>query len=134
MPFMPHIMGLLAEDRGGRIREKFLFDLLNPRARLGLLAQRIEHLHLRLPQVMRTNLARAETRVALAKQTLSAVSPLATLERGYAIVTAPDGRIARRAVKIEPGSHITARLADGSLACTVDQILLGEPTAAQRAM
>ena len=125
-----HTLALCQARLRSRIAE---LHTLNPRARLGLLAQRIEHLHLRLPQVVRMNLARAETRVALAKQILNAVSPLATLERGYAIVTAPDGRIARRALKIEPGSHITARLADGSLACTVDQILLEEATAARRA-
>lgn len=62
--------------------------------------------------------------LASACRTLDAVSPLATLERGYAIVTRPASRtIIRTASDIKAGEQIEARLADGRLLCTVDEAL-----------
>ena len=51
---------------------------------------------------------------------LHALSPLATLERGYSIVrAADDGHIIRRADQVESGDHLTLQLAQGSLSVTV---------------
>lgn len=62
--------------------------------------------------------------LAAACRTLDAVSPLATLERGYAIVTRPDSnKIIRRTSDIKTGEQIETRLADGRLLCTIDKIL-----------
>jgi exodeoxyribonuclease VII large subunit len=48
------------------------------------------------------------------------VSPLATLARGYAIVSNADGSILRDAHDAKPGTHIEARLATGRIRATVD--------------
>ena len=62
--------------------------------------------------------------LAAACRTLDAVSPLATLERGYAIVTRPDSnKIIRRTSDIKAGEQIETRLTDGRLLCTVDETL-----------
>ena len=62
--------------------------------------------------------------LAAACRTLDAVSPLATLERGYAIVTRPDSnKIIRRTSDIKTGEQIETRLTDGRLLCTVDEAL-----------
>ena len=62
--------------------------------------------------------------LAAACRTLDAVSPLATLERGYAIVTRPDSnKIIRRTSDIKTGEQIETRLTDGQLLCTIDKIL-----------
>ena len=62
--------------------------------------------------------------LAAACRTLDAVSPLATLERGYAIVSRPDSnKIIRRISDIKAGEQIETRLADGRLLCTVDETL-----------
>jgi exodeoxyribonuclease VII large subunit len=53
-------------------------------------------------------------------RTLNAVSPLATLQRGYAIVSTEDGRILRDAADAGPGSVIEARLAVGSVRARVE--------------
>jgi exodeoxyribonuclease VII large subunit len=50
---------------------------------------------------------------------LNAVSPLATLERGYAIVSI-GGDIVRDAATVEPGTLIEARLATGRLRARVE--------------
>ncbi len=52
-------------------------------------------------------------------QRLTDVSPLNTLQRGYAIVQDEAGNIVRRSAQVAPDDMITARLADGRLLCKV---------------
>jgi len=49
-----------------------------------------------------------------------ALSPLATLERGYAVVSRPDGAVLTDASLVTPGETVQARLARGRLTATVD--------------
>jgi exodeoxyribonuclease VII large subunit len=77
-----------------------------------------------LQQRLRTSASktveRATTRLKLAARSLDAVSPLATLDRGYSIVTeANTGRIITDSAYLEVGTPIEAKLASGSLAATV---------------
>ncbi|MDH4049129.1 MAG: exodeoxyribonuclease VII large subunit [Gammaproteobacteria bacterium] len=59
-------------------------------------------------------------RLKLAARGLHTVSPLATLDRGYAIVTdRKSGRILSNAASVAVGDAIEARLATGSIAATV---------------
>src|SRR3984893_11835041 len=53
-------------------------------------------------------------------RTLNAVSPLATLERGYAIVRVEGGEILRNAAHVKPGAIIEARLAQGRIRAKVE--------------
>lgn len=70
-------------------------------------------------------------RLTLAVQGLEARSPLATLARGYAIVTRlSDGLILRDAAQAPPGTQVRARLAHGELICRVqDGRRVGDPRA-----
>ncbi len=61
--------------------------------------------------------AAAELRHTLAR--LRALSPAATLNRGYAIVQRADGQVVRAASEVNPGDPLRVRLADGELAATV---------------
>jgi exodeoxyribonuclease VII large subunit len=70
----------------------------------------------------RARTVEARQRFELAARTLHAVSPLATLDRGYAIVTAPDGGVLREAANLRPGDRITARLARGGFSAEVVQV------------
>jgi len=55
--------------------------------------------------------------------TLDAVSPLATLHRGYAIVSREsDKRLLRASAQVKPGDRVRARLAEGQLLCKVEQV------------
>jgi exodeoxyribonuclease VII large subunit len=76
---------------------------------------------------MAANLATRHASLGETVRALRAVSPEATLQRGYAIVTAEDGVIARDARNFERGDKVTAQLARGRLALTVDAV---EETAA----
>ena len=56
----------------------------------------------------------------VAARTLNSVSPLATLERGYAIVSDTEtGNILTSAETVATGTQIETRLATGSLLATV---------------
>ena len=58
---------------------------------------------------------------------LNAVSPLATLERGYAIVTrAADGTLIRDAAQLTQGERIRARLGRGEIDASVEDIRKGK--------
>lgn len=74
-------------------------------------------------------LTRAQRRLELAGRTLHAVSPLATLDRGYAIVTGRDGHVLQDAARLARGDRIDARLARGRLTAIVDTIDLPAPDA-----
>ncbi|MEV0156205.1 exodeoxyribonuclease VII large subunit [Micromonospora sp. NPDC050686] len=51
---------------------------------------------------------------------LRALSPAATLDRGYAIVQRADGHVVRAAGEVAKGDPLRVRLAEGELAATVD--------------
>jgi exodeoxyribonuclease VII large subunit len=51
-----------------------------------------------------------------------ALSPLKTLERGYAIVQREDGAVVRDAGGVEPGGRLAVRLAAGRLTVSVDSV------------
>ncbi len=53
---------------------------------------------------------------------LQALSPLAVLERGYAVVAGADGTILRDAEQVRPGDALRVRLGRGRLDATVDAV------------
>jgi exodeoxyribonuclease VII large subunit len=92
-----------------------------------LALQRLGHRHALLDARLRASLparlAALAQRHALAGRTLHAVSPLATLERGYAIVLREDGELLRDTADAPVGTRIEARLSRGRLRATVDEIV-----------
>lgn len=113
---LPRAMALALQRAAGRISALTgAVEAANPTPRLALAEQRVASLAHRLPQAWRTAQERRGRRVDGLAQTLAAVNPLATLERGYAIVSDASGRIVREVFELEPGSRITARVARGSI-------------------
>jgi len=65
-----------------------------------------------------------QRQLAVACKSLDTISPLATLDRGYAIVTRQtDTHVLHQASAVKAGDRIEARLARGRLLCTVDKIV-----------
>ncbi len=83
---------------------------------------RLAELNQRLRSIGSASVERLSNRFNLAERALHSVSPLATLERGYAIVSDANGKILTDASRTMPGAEITARLAHGSLTATVDKV------------
>jgi len=103
----------LESTRSRLLQHSPALDVQRNLARTGALAHR-------LGNAGRNAVARLEVRLRVAARALDSVSPLATLERGYAIVTdAESGRILTDAATIKPGRHIRARLLHGGLEATV---------------
>jgi exodeoxyribonuclease VII large subunit len=61
-------------------------------------------------------------RLSVAARTLDAVSPLATLQRGYAIVTDASGAVITDVQALQPGDAIRARVARGVVDARVEHI------------
>jgi exodeoxyribonuclease VII large subunit len=70
-------------------------------------------------------LARLEdvaSRFRLASGALDALSPLAVLQRGYALAQDTSGRLIRDAAKVNVGDGLSLRLAQGALRCRVEEV------------
>jgi exodeoxyribonuclease VII large subunit len=80
---------------------------------------RTEAFGARLQRAASQRLMNARHRLALAQRALDAVSPLATLTRGFAIVTRADGTLVSDAAAVADGEVIEARLARGTLKALV---------------
>ena len=76
----------------------------------------------RIPLLLQGRLARARTDLARQHAGLSALSPFATLDRGYAIVRGADGQILRDAASTAEGDAIDVRLARGELDARVERM------------
>jgi exodeoxyribonuclease VII large subunit len=112
---------LLAERRFVLGERRSALWQASPIARVQGAAARHKLLFARLRTAALDSLRRSRERLAPIERTLNAVSPLATLQRGYAIVVAADGRILRNAADAAPGSLIEARLAQGSVHAKVEK-------------
>ena len=80
---------------------------------------RCEALAARLDHALDGRLSRLAHRVDLAQRTLKTASPLATLARGFAIVTRADGSVVTDAATVAAGEQIEARLAVGKVRARV---------------
>lgn len=58
---------------------------------------------------------------------LRSLSPLAVLDRGYALVIAADGRLVRSVGQVSAGSEVTTRLADGAFSSRVESVAPRQP-------
>jgi exodeoxyribonuclease VII large subunit len=92
----------------------------SPAARLTHQAARHASLLARLQVAGPRQVSRAADRLVPLVRTLNAVSPLATLDRGYAIVSVADGSILRDAAEAAPGTRIDVRLRAGRLRAKVE--------------
>ena len=87
----------------------------HPRHRLVRLRERLAAIGLRPQADIAKRLSHHALHLRGLARSLEAVSPLATVARGYAIVRHPDGRIVRSVLDAAPGDRLEARLADGTL-------------------
>jgi exodeoxyribonuclease VII large subunit len=100
----------------------------DPGRRLQQLQEHGNGLDQRLRSALQAGMERRRFRLEKAMATLQVVSPLATLERGYAIVTRDqDDALLQRADQVEVGDTVRARLAHGELTCRVEQSLTDAP-------
>jgi len=95
-----------------------------PLHRLRQLKDHQHHLAQRLRTAALHCLTVRRHQFATTARALEAVSPLATLSRGYAIVSRlPERALLRSTDQISKGDQVEAQLAKGRIVCTVDQVV-----------
>ncbi len=91
----------------------------SPQRRLAALAERLAALQPRPRAAIARQLQRDTLRLGGLVRSLEAVSPLATVARGYALVTKDDGTLVRSTTQVAAGDRLNARLTDGQLTVQV---------------
>ncbi|MUV14258.1 exodeoxyribonuclease VII large subunit [Noviluteimonas gilva] len=86
-----------------------------PKRRITLLHQRLEALRPRPLAAMTRRLRHDQVHLRGLARSLEAVSPLATVARGYAILQRDDGHVIRSVQDVQAGQRVRARLGDGTL-------------------
>lgn len=92
----------------------------NPANRVAQTQQQLAQLQQRLNAAQQSLQDKRQQRLTLAAAKLNTVSPLATLDRGYAIAQAADGKVVHSADAVNSGDGIVVRLHKGELDCTVN--------------
>lgn len=108
-----HATKLLLENLQQRLK--------HPKYILQQQAQHLDYLTERLKLLMQTKLQNAKQNFANLCQLLETVSPLATLNRGYAIIS-KNNKIIAQIKNVQVGDLINAKIADGDLECEVTNI------------
>ncbi len=100
-----------------------LLGARSPQARIALARTRAERGRLRSDRAIVGHLERARRRLAAGAARLDALSPLAVLGRGYALVRRErDGRIVRRASELREGDPLELRFGRGRAAARVTRV------------
>ena len=94
----------------------------NPLQRLAGYRIKCSGLERQLQNHLMRNLQDRKKRLDYLSRSLKTVGPLATLERGYAIVTDENNNIVRRADQLRENAEISTRFAKGSVRSTVSRI------------
>jgi exodeoxyribonuclease VII large subunit len=116
------VRGLVETKRTALLTLTANLNRHSPMHILKLHAERCISLNGRLRQAIRLALKDCRDRLARTEHALRTVSPLATLDRGYAIVTGPEGSPVVDAAVLKAGQTITARFARGRADATVIKI------------
>lgn len=109
----------LAQQRLGN--GKLRLQHQHPAQRLQSRQLQLNGLQLRLSSLLKARLDNSKHQLALAGSRLNAMSPLATLARGYSITLHQD-RVLTDANQLQPGEPITTRLANGEVVSRVEQV------------
>jgi exodeoxyribonuclease VII large subunit len=94
----------------------------SPALRVADLRGRLEVARRGLDASLHKRISRLDARLRLAAGKLNTVSPLATLQRGYAIVTDANEHVITDATSVNNGDVIHARLSRGSVQARVEQV------------
>ena len=134
-----------AEQRQKRTVQRL--NHYNPQPRIHRAQSRIQQLEYRLAEnirarlgdqrerfgnIMRGRLSERRERFGNAVTHLEAVSPLATLARGYSVTSVSDGTVLKQTKQVKTGDLLTTRLKDGWVESEVKQIAPVKKTRARK--
>lgn len=93
-----------------------------PRQMLARMRERLTVGNTRMERSLERTLRRSSARVESLDARLRSLSPLAVLDRGYALVLDAEGMLIRSTSQLTPGDALRTRLSDGEFRSTVDEI------------
>jgi len=97
----------------------------DPRRRLAVAREHLADLHARLNRCVERLVESSSARLGSFDARLQSLSPLAVLDRGYALVLSPQSTLIRSTTQIGSGDQLTTRLADGSFLSRVETVTSG---------
>jgi exodeoxyribonuclease VII large subunit len=97
----------------------------DPRGRLAAARERLSTMQHRLDRTCQQILHAESSKLQAAAARLHALSPLAVLERGYALVQRADGTLLHSVAQAVPGDQLTTRLSDGIVISRVEETKAG---------
>jgi len=92
----------------------------DPRQALARAHERLVTCRTRLDRSIERIVQRSAVRIGALHARLNSLSPLAVLDRGYALVTNSAGSLIRSTAQISKGDQITTRLADGAFSSRIE--------------
>ncbi len=93
-----------------------------PRVVLEREGQRLEHTHARLRQAPALAVERKRAALEKSAAKLVTLSPVQTLERGYAIVRTDSGDVVASTSDVSTGAHVDVTVADGGFGARVEEV------------
>ncbi len=118
---------LLDRERAGLDALRSRPALVDPHHGIRLRAHELDGLVQRARRSVRHQLDRAAADVEHTRARVRALSPAATLERGYAVVQRDDATVVRMPADVDDGEHVRVVVSGGEFGATVDP----RPTAPQ---
>jgi exodeoxyribonuclease VII large subunit len=104
----------------------------DPRQQLGLARERLAVCRTHLDRTLERMVHKSAARLNALNARLHSLSPLAVLERGYALVLDAAGGVVRSTARVTAGDKVTTRLADGAFISRVEATAPNKPTPAQK--
>jgi exodeoxyribonuclease VII large subunit len=110
-------------ERKSELREvHHQLDRLSPLWQVQNGLQRLDELSERLARSLSHSLQLKRARAQALSGRWTALNPLGVLQRGYALVTGPDGRLVSSTGQVQAGDDVQVRLSDGRLGARVTQV------------
>jgi exodeoxyribonuclease VII large subunit len=114
--------GLVAREQAGLDALRSRPVLADPRSLVDARAEEVDLLRDRARRCLRHALDRAADDLAHQRARARALSPLATLQRGYAVLQDADGRVLSSVSGVASGDAVAVRVADGRIHATTTQV------------
>lgn len=119
-----HIKHLLNDVKNHLRQLEIRQQAHHPQVRLRQLNERIAAYRQRLHTAQYRLIERKQQALGEAARILNTLSPLNTLDRGYALITdAQTLKVITRSDQVKPGTAVNARVAHGELICRVESVI-----------
>jgi len=121
-------MDWLLHEQGNTLQQfRLQLEKFSPQSKVRQEMQRIDELNLRLEQLVGHQLQMRRMLVDQWQERATSLDPWQVLKRGYAVVSAEDGRMINTIRKTKSGQRVDVRLQDGSFGAAVEEVTPVQP-------